>query len=134
MPSVKMMGAGELEEALKTLGPKVAKRVGGRALLKAGELIADQARVLVPVLSGRLEDSITVALATAKSGERRGVIGFKKGHGSRIAHLVEYGTVRVAPQPFIRPAIDSKGEEAIALMGGVIWKGIQAEARKKGKA
>jgi HK97 gp10 family phage protein len=133
MPSVKMMGAGELEEALKTLAPKVAKRAGGRALLAAGNLIADQARVRVPVLTGRLEESITVSLTTAKSGERNGVIGFKRGHGSRIAHLIEYGTARTPAQPFIRPAIDDKGEDAIALMGGILWRAIEAEARKKGK-
>jgi HK97 gp10 family phage protein len=138
MPSVKMVGAGELEDALRTLEPKVAKRVGGRALKAAGELIADQARTRVPVASGRLEDSITVALTTAKSGERKGVIGFKKGHGSRIAHLIEYGHMTVdkrwiPPQPFIRPAIDDRAEDAIALMGGILWKGIEAEARKKGK-
>jgi HK97 gp10 family phage protein len=133
MPSVKIMGAGELEDALRTLEPKVAKRVGGRALKAAGELIADQARTRVPVDTGRLEDSITVSLTTAKSGERRGVIGFKRGHGSRIAHLVEYGTVKTPAQPFIRPAIDDKAEDAIALMGGMLWRGIEAEARKKGK-
>jgi phage protein, HK97 gp10 family len=127
---VKIEGALELEKALKELGPIPARKLGGKALKAGGEIIADLARVLVPVRTGALEDSITVVMVRAtKDSERKAAIGFRP-PASRYAHLVEFGTSHSAAQPFIRPAIDAKGEDAIAVIGEQLWAGIAAEATK----
>jgi hypothetical protein len=44
--------------------------------------------------------------------------------------FVEFGTAKSPMQPFIRPAIDARGEAAISLLGGELWKGIEAEAKR----
>lgn len=126
----KFEGGRKLERALKELGPIPARKLGGKALKAGGEVIADFARVLVPVKTGLLEESIVVVAARASSDrERKAVIGFKR-PASRYAHLVEFGTSHSAPQPFIRPAIDTRGDDAIAVIGHQLWAGIAAEAKR----
>ena len=46
------------------------------------------------------------------------------------AHFVEFGTKKMAARPFMRPALDTKGEEAIAKIREVTLKRIVAEAQR----
>jgi HK97 gp10 family phage protein len=133
MPSAfaNIHGFQELEEQLKTLGPKLARKAAGPALKKAGQHIVDYAKTLAPVDTGRLEDSIVIQLTPTrgKTDNVQAVIGFKKPR-SRIAHLLEYGTSKQPPQPFMRPAIDAKGEGVITSLGHELWAGILRETNK----
>lgn len=131
--TVRLDGFRELDKALEAIGPKNAKKVGHKAMREAGEILVDEAKVRVPVLTGELEDSITYIGETTNALDAlKGVVGFKK-PASRRAHLTEYGTVHSAPQPFMRPAFDASREAMIARMGKVIWDGCVAEARKAPK-
>ena len=50
------------------------------------------------------------------------------------AHLVEFGTVRQAPQPFVRPAFDGRWRDALAIIGEALREEIDkvtARARRK---
>lgn len=127
----KLTGFGELEQKLKTLGPRVARRVGGTAVKKSAAPIVDMAKILVPVDTGVLEDSITaVSIPSRPEDQIKVAIGFRKTASWR-AHFVEFGTSKVAAQPFMRPALDSKAQAAISIMGAEMWKGIESEATKK---
>jgi HK97 gp10 family phage protein len=128
---ITLTGFAELEAKLKTAGPRAARRVGAKALRESAKPIMEKARGLAPVRTGKLEDSITyVATRTRPEQQLMGKIGFRT-PASRYAHFVEYGTKHSAPQPFMRPAIDSQAENAIAIMGRVIWDGVEAEAKKR---
>ena len=80
--------------------------------------------------------------AATKAGKER---GGSKGGASRwwgrddegnirkpenYSHLVEFGTVFEGPQPFLRPALDQHGQQAIDLGLGRMRKGIEREATK----
>jgi len=133
--TVSLEGWGDLEKALKSIGPKAARKVGAKAMREAAKPIIDQAKVYVPVLTGALQDSITsVSVRSNENSVLRLQIGFRKPAGSR-AHFVEYGTSHSRAQPFMRPALDIRGKDAIAIMGKVMWDGIEAEAQAapKGK-
>lgn len=41
------------------------------------------------------------------------------------AHMVEYGTVRTLPAPFVRPAFDAKKDEAQALMLETVMRAVR---------
>ncbi len=127
-------GAREMERLLKELGPVAAQRLGDQALRAAGKTIVEEARRLVPVDTGRLRASIVVRTERRAKSEdqRRVLIGFLK-PASRLAHLVEFGTVRMAPRPFLRPALDGKAGEALDTMGKTLARGITREARKLAK-
>ena len=90
-----------------------------------------EAKRLVPVRTGALKRSITTAVERRRKGqaERVVVIGFKKPH-SRRAHLEEFGTRHSAAHPFMRPALDTKANEALSEMGDELAKGIADEAAK----
>jgi HK97 gp10 family phage protein len=83
-------------EALKTLA-------GKNVTLQLAEAIAKAAKENAPVDTGKLRDSIEVK----SDGEVRIEVGVEYG----VA--VEYGTYKMAAQPYLRPAIDSaKVEDA----------------------
>jgi HK97 gp10 family phage protein len=100
------------------------KKVVG-VLRRGANVIAREERALVPVRSGDLRRSITVTTSPGFTlpdarNEITIFVGPKRGAGS-IAHLVEWGTIRTAAHPFIQPAIDKRGEEAI----GIVLTGLQ---------
>jgi HK97 gp10 family phage protein len=127
-------GAKEMERLLKELGPNLAAKVGDQALRAGAKPIIEEAKRLVPVKSGALRDSITVATERKRNADnqRMVLIGFKKPH-SRRAHLTEFGTVHSVAKPFMRPALDGKAGEALNEMGRVLAKGIEREAKKLAK-
>lgn len=136
MPGIvkfKLEGAAELDKALRTLGPRVATNISGRALRAMAKPIVQRARQLVPVRTGRLRKSIMAKLDRVRGASRTMKIGFRRGMGrSSIAHLVEYGTAHSAPQPFMRPSLDEKAHVALSEMGRVLGNGIELEAQKRG--
>ncbi len=75
-------------------------------------ILAEEMRRLAPVDSGALRESIHVVKGAVEIG---GQVGGKHRH---YALFVEFGTVDMPAQPFIRPAVDvsrNRIERAIAL-------------------
>ena len=91
----------------RSLGDYTAK-----AILEVSEKMAQRARVLCPRGSGPgrgdaiLSEHIRVRQLKRKNFNIRGGIETfgKAGH----AHLVEFGTVKMRAQPFMRPAVDAE--------------------------
>lgn len=89
-----------------------AAYVGAQA---AAQVFYDEAKVRVPVASGKLRDAIYQVQSKDNSTDKKAVYHIswnarKAPHG----HLVEYGTSRAAAHPFIRPAYEARKKEAIA--------------------
>ena len=89
-----------------------------KALRDAAELVADEARRLVPVRSGALRRSITTTTPekSMRPHTKQVFVGFKP-PTSRRAHLTEFGTRHSSAKPFLRPALDSRAGDAIREMG-----------------
>jgi HK97 gp10 family phage protein len=130
--SFELKGAKEMEALLKDLGPRVATRLGDKALRAAARPIVKEAKRLVPKKTGALRKAIT-AVASSRgraANERLVLIGFKP-PVSRRAHFIEYGTSRQPAQPFIRPALDTMADDALKAMAESLassilrqeWKG-----------
>lgn len=141
-----MTGLRELDDALKALPDKIQRNILRAALRAGSKEIAEEAKRLVPVRSGRLRDTIRVTsrlvngVPTAKvvaGGRAKG-----KSKGAWYAHLVEFGTAAhvirargAAPlafngikarevnhpgakkKPFMRPAADTKSRAALGRFG-----------------
>lgn len=56
----------------------------------------------------------------------KGVIGY--------AHIVEFGSNDTAPQPYMRPAWDSKQREALSIIRGELASQIMLAARRVGRS
>ena len=127
----KITGAKELEQTLKEMGPKIAVRIGDKALREGARVIVREAKRLAPRRTGALRKSIAAVKGRDPRPEMRSVVvGFKK-PGRRYAHLVEFGTSRAAAQPFLRPALDTQAKEALNTITEVLAEGILRQSWRK---
>lgn len=115
---------------LKALGPRVARKIGDRALRAAARPIVNEAKRLVRLRTGELRRSLTVRTSKRanRSESTRGVIIASAGLGWRAGFL-EFGTAKARAFPFLRPAMDSKSAEALTAMGRILGDGIDKEAQ-----
>ena len=81
-------------------------------VVEASQPIADEARRIVPVDTGALKASITTEL---KEADFSRAIAVTK-PDTLYAGFVEFGTSRMRAQPYMRPAFDTKKEEAAGII------------------
>lgn len=155
----KVTGLKELREQLTQLGAIAGQRILASAARTAMKPVLDDARVRVPVASGLLHDALRLATVRPTSGNvvaSAGVAIAKKVNqeipvvldedeeepvsdltttarvdGPRHRwHFVEFGTVNMAAQPFLRPAFDARKGEALDRFKKFLRKKIE-KARKR---
>jgi HK97 gp10 family phage protein len=142
-----LQGADELIAALKALPKGLTKGVLQRALMHAGEPMADYARGLAPVRTGNLRSKIGISTKLAR-GQRKKLkekaVVFVGASPARHAQLNELGTGpryhksgkyvgQMPARPFLRPAFDAKVETAIELLGEEIWLELEKAAARLGR-
>lgn len=109
---VTMRGDDELVAKLQKLAGKATK-AQARAALQAGALPIQTAAVQkAPVLTGTLRRSIHTETAETSDGAVARV-----GTNVEYAPHQEFGTSRMAGQPYLRPAYDEKKGEALREIG-----------------
>lgn len=128
---VKVEGLAELEREMTQLSKSAGRRVLRSSLQKSTPQLIQEMKSRAPVNTGALRDSITTSSKLAKAQSRKHRKMFKDdrlavevfvgpsynlGAGGRHAHLLEFGTVKMSPQPFMRPAFDG---DKMKLLGRV---------------
>lgn len=101
--------AERLEETAKEVQPAARKLTGQYA-----NLIVKEAKRLVPVRTGNLRDSIRVT-PSSEAG-RLGLAAAGIAADAPYAGFVEFGTARMRPRPYIRPAVKRYEKEFLADM------------------
>ena len=117
--TVQVEGLAELNATLKDLGDKVAKQFIKKAGKEAGDLFVAEAKQRAPVMAkptrqrqpGTLRDSIIAKVSLTKKNGLFVKVGPKK--EVYWGRFVEFGTSKMKPHPFMRPAWD--GEKNAAL-------------------
>lgn len=125
-PSIKVLGMDKIRSNLEKLARLTNRDVVEDSLLEGAEVIAAEARNLVPVRTGNLRSSIAVVTngkevnfsdGSLSSGNFEVYIGPLQGrdqpHDGFYGHMIEFGTYKMAAQPFMRPAFDSQAGRAI---------------------
>jgi len=84
------------------------------AVDSGAKLVWDTATTLCPVRTGRLKNSIHIL----KQKELERIIRAD----TEYAIFVEFGTSRMAAQPFIRPALEARRAEIVALIHGAVGR------------
>ena len=159
--SFELRGVKELTRLLDQL-PTVAmkKTVLRNALKKAGNPVAEAAKVNVPIVTGHLRDSITVSPSLKpsqrKGRQNRSAVTVYVGSSSPLAHLVEFGTVErilkeprqvffngrwavirttgyTSPNPFLRTAWDSTKRVALKVFAEEMKNELYKSARRLAK-
>lgn len=116
MLEMKTEGFNELHQKLSELPQKLAVKVLVKAARKAFKPVLEDARGMVPKDSGALRDALKITVRRGRGDEplRVGLkIGAAKAGnaGSDIPparrwHFIELGTAKLAPHPFLRPALE----------------------------
>lgn len=148
--TVRVEGLRQLGEAMKELGTEVAMRISASMTGAAAKVIKTAAIQNVEtspsIETYSLRDSIIVK-KIPKSQSRltsehivtvrgRGKVSKKTGvrqTSAPHASLVEFGTVNMPAEPFLRPAFDQRKTEAVQVMKETGEKRIAAAARKAAK-
>lgn len=159
--TMRLIGAAPLRKALQELGSPSRVRQALRPAIRAGaSLVVKDARARLKPHSktGTLAKSLGVTVVTRKAGRGAGsmyaVIGPRRGQKywtaigndrrgrvrwrkpNLYAHLVEHGTPRARPKPFLNPALRANrraAEKLIAERFRAEVKRVAAKYRAKGK-
>lgn len=133
------------DQALAELGKKsTEKNVLIRTLKKAAKPINDQAQSLAPIETGKLQISIHTGTQLTRrqrsSAYRAGKLGVAEVHVGTVLSrglFQEFGTVRMRPHPFMRPAWEANKQRAEQIIATELWveirKAAERAARKRAK-
>jgi HK97 gp10 family phage protein len=132
---MRLVGVDALDRKLVTIRDAVSPDARRRSLLVGAEIVLEEAKRLVPVLTGNLRDSLVISfdggLNAAAVSQRRFFtavyIGPTRDRGF-YGHMVELGTSHSAAHPFLRPALDNTREEVRRAMGSSLWADIKKAA------
>lgn len=141
MPKVsfKFEGGKELEAALAQLGsPSTMKRTAERALKRAAEPIRDEAIRLAPEDTGDLKESIKIGKAGRGGRTKRrdvaetfvGIDGSKNKRLFIYAGVDEFGSSDTPAQPYMRPAFETKKQEAVDRVSDDLRAEIDKSAQR----
>lgn len=144
----KFEGGRELEEKLRRLAdPKAADRLGGFALRKGAKHLEAALLERAPVGTrstvrrrGKGKRGVDYGRITTRIKVRKTRAKFA---GSDVeyavtrdtafwAKLVEFGTVNMRAQPFVRPAVDAEGGETNQIIGMELGAAITRTFRRRG--
>ena len=132
--TVKITGGSEIAANVARLSKALPAPIRRKILADAGEIIAERARELAPSRTGNLRDSIVVS-DRVRAGVGQGLtIGDDDasvfvGPTAFYGHMVEFGTVKSAAHPFMRPAWDQTKDEVAEAIGEGVWGAIERSLR-----
>jgi HK97 gp10 family phage protein len=117
---VKFEGFDELSRNLSEFSKRVERNIVMQGLRAGGRVIVVEARMRVPVRSGRLKKSMGMKANRDYGGPAISIgprSGKKEKYDAWYSHLIEFGTKYQSARPFLRPAIDAKQKEILEAMG-----------------
>lgn len=111
--TVRIEGLDVLDKRLKELDRRTSGNTLRKALRAAMNVLKEEARKRVPVMTGKLKKGIHVKVTLKAKGDCYAKLGMKK----KVAYgvPVELGTSHSAAKPFLRPAADTKGDKAVSV-------------------
>lgn len=143
---VQIEGLRETMDALRSMLPdRTARAVMTRVLQKRAKPLAAHASALAPRRTGMLGKRIIVTKQLARSQrsayrktDPNDVTIFVGTGAVPYAHLVEFGSSKSPPQPFLRPAWDAAQQQILSGISRDMWdeikKSVERAARKAAKA
>jgi HK97 gp10 family phage protein len=119
---VDVSGIVELNKKLRELaGDKIAKKVLLSAIRKAAKPMVAAAKAFAPVDSGLLEESIKLkAIRRTRTGFGVRISTSNSDFDSQgstfYGPMQEFGTAKMAPNPYLRPAFDTTKDQSVQIV------------------
>jgi len=141
------MNAEEIVMNLEKLEEKIQKKLVRKAMRAGAKVLLEEAKARVPVKTGNLKKSLGINSRT-KKGNIVMYISPREGKSAKYdgfyGRFVELGHIlrerckgkrgkiikHISPKPFLRPAFEAKGEEAVR----VFTKTLKEEVEKIGRS
>lgn len=135
--SIKVEGLRELGNAIKELDSRVQKRIARSATAAGARVIANEAKRLVHVDSGNVKKNIRTAnLKSNQPGVQETAVGVRVNGKTKDSAFywtfLEFGTAKMAPKPFLRPAFESQKMRAAERVKEQLATRLDAEVAKIG--
>lgn len=142
MADVKVRGIDEILKKLHALPTRIQKNVVTGAIRASASAISKEAKLNVHKDEGDLKKAISVVKRKTKD---KSLIYFSVVPKSKAMHklqdakgekhynyggLVEFGSSKMAAKPYLRPAFEKKGAEAIEIAKKYMSKRIDKELAK----
>ena len=126
--SVTIRGMETLKRRMKALIDNARGELLRKAGLAGAEVIREEAQRLAPKRTGRGAANIEIQVEQASGSNTTAKVGYDK---KDAWHMVfqELGTRHHAAQPHLRPAIDTKKDQAVKAVGHVLKAGIDRARR-----
>lgn len=125
---IHITGLSELETALLELSDKAARRALRKGMRRGAIVVRNDARNRVRIARGKLRRSIRVRERSDDQGWMRFAVEVPR--SAFYGKFGEYGTSQMAAWPFMRPAAESKAEEAVGTMRDAIGEAVAEEMRR----
>lgn len=121
-----------LIKTLNTLPQNIQKNVMVGAVRAGANVVRDEARRLAPIDTGNLRKSL---VSIRRKGDKNTIqFSVTPSRGGKYdgwyAHFVEFGTSKMAAQPFLRPAIESRQDEVLQTTKEYIATRLPQEVEK----
>ena len=143
--ALNVTGIEELARALNALPTAVRRRALYKVLRTAAEPMRSRAAELAPIdpttprdLKENIGISATTRIGSTAGGrwdpadDRQAAVAVGPTKGYYYGLFLEYGTVRMSAQPFMRPAFDYAAPRSLGLLRDGFWELIEAEAHRQG--
>jgi HK97 gp10 family phage protein len=146
---MELKGFKELADAMREMPERVAQNALRSAVAAGATVIREEARKLAPVDTGEMRRDILVKrergnrsnpmVATysvfVRSGKKSRLAGKKRDvqRDSFYWRFVEFGTAKMAAQPFMRPAFEARKEAAVEAIRAKLDDRIQKTATELAK-
>ena len=137
--TARIFGADALEFVLRTLEPKVSRKIVTKSLRVGAKIIQAATKSIVPVKRGKLKRSLKVRVmprnrkGTKALSVTTGIAGNIFVGDEFYGGFLELGTVRIRPKPYLKPAFEATKGAALNAALASLAKGIEDTARKGGK-
>ena len=109
-----------------------------RAMIEALEPTALLTVQRVPKRTGNLARSIVISDKASGAAKVKDAVtvylgaSYQKGARGRHAHLVEFGTVKMAARPFLRPSWDQDSRAMLGRLSDALRREIEAAVKRAG--
>ncbi|MBD3838834.1 MAG: HK97 gp10 family phage protein [Epsilonproteobacteria bacterium] len=121
-----------IKMALSSLSDRIQKNVMMGATRASARVVQKEAKRIVRVKTGNLKLSVLIQKEKIRQD---GVVRYtvrtgRKKHDGYYGRFLEFGTVNMAPKPFLRPAYEAKKDELIDAFREYASKRIDKEIEK----
>lgn len=130
--SFSFTGGAELAANLRALPKSVSRNAQIDALMDAADPMVTVSRRIAPRAPGAPDIAANIEAAPVRAGvdefgdAKAAAVAWGPVKGFFYGYFLEWGTVKMAARPFMRPAFDSQAERSLGILMRRTWENIQS--------